>query len=348
MVPIFKTGRHTSMNGYEKEWTESDLDRIASTYNSQPAESRHDAPAVIGHPKTDGPAFGFFNRLERKGGLLYGELRDAKDEFVQWVRDGHYRKVSPKLDHNLLLKHVGWLGATPPAVKGLPEFAFSEEGEGEAWDVEFSESDIDDKTITSRTADGDMKLETQKAGGDPVEPVNAGGAGTQAAAAGGVVGSGTQGGSQDPAQTATAGGVSVAEFAEFKQKHEREQETLRAQLAEQKRKNRELEFAEYLNRDELRGRITPAMKPRVTRLMHTLADSGVVHEFAEEDADGQAQTVKKDPLSEFKELLGTLPVSVELSEIAIVGRTQTGTAEFAEADTKELDELVSGSLGGVA
>ena len=121
MVPIFKTGRHTSMNGYEKEWTESDLDRIASTYNSQPTDSRHDAPAVIGHPKTDGPAFGFFNRLERKGNLLYGELRDAKSEFVKWVKDGHYRKVSPKLDSNMLLKHVGWLGSQPPAVKGLPE-----------------------------------------------------------------------------------------------------------------------------------------------------------------------------------------------------------------------------------
>lgn len=346
MVPIFKTGRHTSLNGVERDWTAEDLDRIVATYNGQSTDSRHDAPAVVGHPKLDAPAWGFFNRLERKGNLLFGELRDARDEFVQWVRDGHYRKVSPKFDQNLLLKHVGWLGATPPAVKGLPEFSFSGEAAGESWETAFSEMEIAEST---RTIEGDMG-DTQKIRPDRADEQNdAGQTGAEASAGSGVGATGAAGGSPTPAQAPSADGVSVAEFAEYRRKQEEEQSALRAQLREQQLRNRELEFSEYLGRDELRGRVTPAMKPGLIRLMHTLADSQQSYEFSEVGADGQAVTVRRSPLDELKGLIGALPVSVEFGEMATGGRLQqVGTQEFSEADEKAVEALVDGSLGGAA
>ena len=48
---IFKTGSHTSDKGITKDYTEDDLNFIASSYN--PSES--EAPIVIGHPVDNAP-----------------------------------------------------------------------------------------------------------------------------------------------------------------------------------------------------------------------------------------------------------------------------------------------------
>lgn len=336
-VPIFKTGAHTSSNGFSKNWTEQDLDRIVETYNAQPAESRHDAPAVIGHPKSDGPAYGFFEKLKREGELLYGELRDAKTEFIDWVKAGHYRKVSPKIDSNFLLKHVGWLGAQPPAVKGLPEFSFSNADQGEAWDIEFSEGDSlnDDQNMngTQKKREGSTNEQdgTESKAGTPAAGTGAAAGGTQAT----------------PAATGDAGTatVSAVEFAEYQKKQQAEADQLRKDLAEQRDKNRELEFSEYLGSDKLKGRVTPAMRPGLTRIMKTLADAET-YEFSEVDGEGKATEVKRQPLDELKGLLERLPESVHFGEMATEGASQSATAEFSEAQEKEADNLIDQSLGG--
>ena len=52
-----------------------------------------------------------------------------KDE----VRKGHYKKVSMGFYPDLGIRHLGFLGAMPPAVKGLKEVRFSEKA---AWEIE--------------------------------------------------------------------------------------------------------------------------------------------------------------------------------------------------------------------
>jgi hypothetical protein len=121
-LDVFTAGEQTDSDGNKRQWTPQDLDTIVEKYNSQ---TEHEAPIVIGHPETDSPAYGWVEKLERRGDTLYAHLVDLTDEFVSWLEAKHYKKRSIAIYDTLLLKHIGFLGATPPAVKGLknPEFS---------------------------------------------------------------------------------------------------------------------------------------------------------------------------------------------------------------------------------
>ena len=119
-IPVFRTGKHVDSAGNEKTWTEADLDTIMSKY--QP--SKHEAPVVIGHPTDNAPAWGWVESLKRQGQMLYAKLKDVAPEFSDMVRKGLFKKRSISLRPDMSLRHVGFLGAMPPAVKGLPDVAF--------------------------------------------------------------------------------------------------------------------------------------------------------------------------------------------------------------------------------
>ncbi len=122
-VAVFKAGVHTDSAGRTREWTAADLDAIARKYN----ESAHDAPVVIGHPRDNAPAYGWVGKsMNREGDILYAEVRPTDAAFTDWLKAGLYKKRSISLYPDMTLRHVGFLGAQPPAVKGLPDFAFSE------------------------------------------------------------------------------------------------------------------------------------------------------------------------------------------------------------------------------
>ena len=131
-IPIFRTGTHTDSQGNEKTWTEGDLDVIVSKY--KPAE--HEAPEVIGHPEHNAPAWGWVEGLKREGQTLFAKMKNRVPEFVDMVRKGLFKKRSISLYPDMTLRHVGWLGAMPPAVKGLPDVAFNE---AESIVIEFGE-----------------------------------------------------------------------------------------------------------------------------------------------------------------------------------------------------------------
>lgn len=119
---IFKTGKHTDSNGITKEWTEADIDNIVNNYDP----SKHEAPIVIGHPKNNSPAFGWVEKLKRVGDTLYALPKQLAKEFVEMVNKGLFKKRSISLYPDGTLRHVGFLGATPPAVKGLPDVEFKD------------------------------------------------------------------------------------------------------------------------------------------------------------------------------------------------------------------------------
>ena len=56
---IFKPGRQTAMSGVTLEFSESDLEASARAYDP----AKHEAPLVIGHPRTDDPAQGWAKSL---------------------------------------------------------------------------------------------------------------------------------------------------------------------------------------------------------------------------------------------------------------------------------------------
>lgn len=135
-IEVFRSGSHTDRNGKTGTWTDADLEEMAEKYNSQ---KEHYAPVVIGHPAENAPAWGWVDGLKAEGGKLYAKCRQVIPEFAEMVRTGMFKKRSISLYPDRLLRHVGFLGAVPPAVKGLADISFAGAGADECTDYDFTE-----------------------------------------------------------------------------------------------------------------------------------------------------------------------------------------------------------------
>ncbi len=130
-MEIFAAGAQTDSAGRSRFWTDDDLEEIAGAYDP----TSHEAPAVLGHPSHDDPALGWVESLVRKGDRLVARLTPTK-ALRELVRNGLFKKRSAAFYHprdprnpkpgRWYLRHVGFLGAQPPAIKGLPDVAFYE------------------------------------------------------------------------------------------------------------------------------------------------------------------------------------------------------------------------------
>ena len=136
-IKIFKVGKHTSMQGVAKEYTRDMLADCVAAYNPQ----LHEAPFVLGHPKHDDPAYGWADHLELDAdGTLWAYPKQVDPTFAENTNAGKHNKVSasfylPDSPANptpgkLYLRHVGFLGAQPPSVKGLGTVQFAENEDG--------------------------------------------------------------------------------------------------------------------------------------------------------------------------------------------------------------------------
>jgi len=132
-IHIFKPGNFVATNGQNYEFTEAMLQAAAAAYDP----ARHEAPIVLGHPKHDDPAYGWIRRLEFADGQLWGVADQVDAAFAELHRAGRYKKRSasfyaPDDPRNpvpgvFYLRHLGMLGAQPPAVKGLKTANFAED-----------------------------------------------------------------------------------------------------------------------------------------------------------------------------------------------------------------------------
>jgi len=137
-IQIFKPGKRTDMRGTTLDFSESDMTACAAAYDP----AKYEAPLVVGHPKHNKPRFGGVASLDFSDGILSADPKDVLPEFAEWVGKKMFPHVSasfylPTAPGNPVpgvyyLRHVGFLGAQPPAVKGLNEhgisFADDEEG----------------------------------------------------------------------------------------------------------------------------------------------------------------------------------------------------------------------------
>lgn len=139
---IFKSGKHTAMNGIVFNVSDVELNFMAAYY---PPTGGRLAPLTLGHPANDSPVMGYVQRLFFKNGGLFAHA-DVSDSLVDKVRRGYFKHVSASFfltDHPqnprpgaYSLKHVGFLGSVPPAVRGMEPLAFSETGWGVVYDSE--------------------------------------------------------------------------------------------------------------------------------------------------------------------------------------------------------------------
>jgi len=89
-------------------------------------------------------------------------------EFKDWVKRGLYKKISVALYPDLGLRHIGFLGATPPAVKGLKQATFSEKA---AWiiveDIKMSNQNPEKQAQEARSKKYGIAI---KEGGNVTKP----------------------------------------------------------------------------------------------------------------------------------------------------------------------------------
>ena len=146
-INIFKAGKHTSAAGVALEFAESDLQASVDAYDPK----IHEAPITVGHPKDNLPAYGWISGLEFSEDRGMDATPSQVDaDFAEMVAGGKFKKISasfysPESPTNPVpgtyyLRHVAFLGAQPPAVKGLKGIEFNEAEEGivefmEPWDT---------------------------------------------------------------------------------------------------------------------------------------------------------------------------------------------------------------------
>ncbi|MFJ4141426.1 peptidase [Pseudomonas sp. NPDC089734] len=133
---IFKPGKHTAMSGDSFNFSESDLAATVRAYSP----ALHEAPLVIGHPKHDAPAAGWVKSLQATPEGLIAESQQVDPAFAELVSRGSYKKISASFYHPdspsnpvpgvYYLRHVGFLGAQPPSIKGLRPIELADADEG--------------------------------------------------------------------------------------------------------------------------------------------------------------------------------------------------------------------------
>lgn len=143
---IFKSGM---WNG--ETFTDADLDNMAANFNAEEG-----IPIIVGHSsdypgKTRIPVFGrIMKGLKRVGSDLVAMGVEFNDKLVGWIREGYYPDRSIELSKdNKRIYALSVIGATPPAVKGLPDnddalrgVALSFAADGDAKVIEFAEGDL--------------------------------------------------------------------------------------------------------------------------------------------------------------------------------------------------------------
>jgi len=368
-IEVFKAGTWTDSSGNTRTWTEEDLDRIVKQYNSQ---KEHEAPIVIGHPKDNAPAYGWVERLEKRGQSIWAKIKPTVQEFVDWVKQGLYKKVSISLYPDLLLRHIGFLGAMPPAVKGLQVPQFS--------DAEYSEYIMDFRKWTQEERDklarGEIKGEF--AGPNQSFPI----AGLED------VGDAWKlsGHAENPDQirrniiriAKKYGWVSALpdsarewakeqnieltevqmeeklkeletqlkekdkaldEFAERDKAKEEEIAKLREEISRIEKEKRQTEFSSFCEDLIKEGKLTPAMRPVVMDFMEILYG---VQEYEFTEGEGK---VKANPAERFKSFLKALPKVIEYGEFAVKDKVIDGRdkKDIKEMSGWELAELYRSS-----
>jgi len=145
-IEVFRAGTHTDSKGRSCTFTESDLDEMVSNL------ALGAAPAVLGHPKHNDPAYAWVKAdgAKREGASLFVKFEDINPDFAAGVDSGAYRNRSVSIikdkDAGWRLQHVGWLGAARPAIAGLQALDYSAEVDAfqfdaEDWDIGYALGD---------------------------------------------------------------------------------------------------------------------------------------------------------------------------------------------------------------
>ncbi|KZL05525.1 hypothetical protein [Pseudovibrio sp. Ad26] len=342
-IEVFRPGTFTSMGGTSFSITGDELSALAKRYDA----SANPVPVVVGHPKTNDPAYGWVQSFsyDEASERLIAEVGELDPDFSEAVETGRYKKISmsffqPGAASNpagdeLYPRHVGFLGGAAPAVSGLKpvEFAGGDDG---TLTIEFGDRTFKDVASVFRrirdffieehgleTADrviSDWEISWIDDAGTAPEPVSDDFS--------------TPPVKDDPVPNPkTPKTPQSAEFAAREATLQAREDELNKRESEARHKEHE-DFAEGLINE---GRLASSYKPRVVALLDGLAgsDAGSV-----DFADGET-TKTQDLLDLTKGLFKAQPKIVEFGETDLGETPADGTAD-TETIAREAVEFQAG------
>ena len=122
---IFRVGTHTDSNGRKKDWTNEDLETIKTNFLTK----NPDVPICCGHPKSNSPAYGWTDKMKVESGKLFATFKNVQESFKEAYDQGLFKTRSLSLTSDLIPRHIAFLGAQSPAIKGMEKFCFEECGD---------------------------------------------------------------------------------------------------------------------------------------------------------------------------------------------------------------------------
>lgn len=322
---IFKAGQHTDSLGVERTYTENDLDGIVSKYNPV----NHEAPLVIGHPKSNLPAYGWVDKIKRVGDRILALPKQVVPEFEEMVEKGLFKKRSVSFYPDGSLRHIGFLGAMPPAIKGLKDVEFNAD-ENEII-IEFSENyrinsigrvfqnlrdwmiekfglDAADKVITQYSID-DLKQIMP----EPVE------------AAPGFNENINEEEMKELEEKIKNLEIQIAEFTESAKAKDAEIITLKGKISGMEASQREADYNEFCEELIKKGKLLPANKSDIVHQLNAAHLSNLEIEFSE-----NGEKKKTTAVESLKNLLRKMPTVINFEEVATKNKA-------GEADSNNLD-----------
>lgn len=177
-VEAFASGEHTDASGITKTWDHKDLEEIATKYNA--VAEKQPAPVVLGHPEHDAPAYGWISAAKVVGDKLKLKLTELNKDFISALKSGAYKTRSISLYDDNVIRHLGFLGGSQPAIKGLKPLSFTENKPYKTFsevinmptkvEVTTNVADLEKELSWYKKLFNIFKVETSKNFSDPVVP----------------------------------------------------------------------------------------------------------------------------------------------------------------------------------
>lgn len=147
LLEIFRPGTFVSVEGQRISFSDADVAATVAAYDV----AKHKAPLVIGHPKIDDPAYGHAVSLSLgRNNVVLAEPANVDPAFADAVNNERYDSISasfwsPTNPRNPVpgtwyVRHIGFLGAVPPAVPGLKQPSFADADDADLITINFADS----------------------------------------------------------------------------------------------------------------------------------------------------------------------------------------------------------------
>lgn len=244
---VFRCGTHLDHSGKWRTFTEADIDKAIASYQSD------SAPIVVGHPTLNAPAFGWIQQFRRQGPTLQARASRVADEFADLVKRGLYKNRSISFNSDGTFRHVGFLGAAAPAVKGLEDIQFADKGE-------FITMDTAETVQTEQAAAQEQAEEVQAETEGQTAENKAEEQSSRADAAP----------KTEPEVSLSNLESQQKQFQETVKKLESHIKSLENALNVEQEKNRKVEFAAYADELIRKGRLNPVAKAPLISTMESL------------------------------------------------------------------------------